>query len=97
MSSVTVQAVDMTQPIRDVPRLFLAHRAPGAGYAEPKEGHGFRYRARAHSELPHVMKFSGGRSSGMLLFTLLENRFLRLIALRAQGRGEGVPDAVRMA
>ena len=66
MSSVTVQAVDMTQPIRDAPRLFLADRAPGAGDAEPKEGHGFRYRARAHSELPHVMKFSGGRSSGML-------------------------------
>ena len=77
MSSVTVQAVDMTQPIRDVPRLFLRDRAPGDGDAEPKEGRGFRYRARAHSELPHVMKFSGGRSSGMLLFTLLEDGFLR--------------------
>ena len=36
----------------------------------------FRYRAKRHRDLPHVVKFSGGRSSGMLLFTLLENRLL---------------------
>lgn len=36
----------------------------------------FRYRAKSHRELPHVVKFSGGRSSGMLLFTLLENDVL---------------------
>ena len=36
MSRVTVQAVDMTQPIRDVPRLFLADRAPAkSGAKEP--------------------------------------------------------------
>ena len=77
MSNVSVQTVDVTQPIRAVPRLFLSDRGPGARNSELEKGHGFRYRARAHCELPHVMKFSGGRSSGMLLFTLLENGFLR--------------------
>ena len=32
-----------------------------------------RYRAEAHRAHPHVLKFSGGRSSAMLLFALLEN------------------------
>lgn len=35
-----------------------------------------RYRARHHQDLPHIVKFSGGRTSGMLLFTLLENKIL---------------------
>ena len=37
----------------------------------------FRYRSKYHQDLPHVVKFSGGRSSGMLLFTLLENGLLK--------------------
>ena len=37
----------------------------------------FSYDASAHEELPHVVKFSGGRTSGMLLFMLLENGMLR--------------------
>ena len=37
----------------------------------------FRYRAEDHKRLPHVVKFSGGRSSAMLLFLLLENGLLR--------------------
>ena len=32
----------------------------------------FEYEADRHRELPHVVKFSGGRSSGMLLLRLLE-------------------------
>ena len=43
----------------------------------PKLNYSFSYRSKHHRELPHVVKFSGGRSSGMLLFTLLENGFLR--------------------
>ncbi len=43
-----------------------------------------RYRSEYHSELPHVVKFSGECSSGMLLFTLVENGALR------QGRGDVV-------
>ncbi len=44
---------------------------------DPNRAHLFRYRSRKHSSLPHVVKFSGGRSSGMLLFTLLHNGLLR--------------------
>lgn len=38
--------------------------------------HILRYRAKHHQDLPHIVKFSGGRTSGMLLFTLLKNRIL---------------------
>ena len=34
------------------------------------------YRESRHESLPHVVKFSGGRSSGMLLFELLERGLL---------------------
>ena len=36
-----------------------------------------RYASPEHEALPHVVKFSGGRSSGMLLFTLLERGMLK--------------------
>ena len=36
----------------------------------------FDYACPGHKTLPHVVKFSGGRSSGMLLFTLLEKGLL---------------------
>lgn len=35
------------------------------------------YRDETHERLPHVVKFSGGRSSAMLLFTLAENGILK--------------------
>ncbi len=38
--------------------------------------HIMRYEVASHAERPHVLKFSGGRSSGMLLFTLLHNNLL---------------------
>lgn len=34
------------------------------------------YVDKSHSTLPHIVKFSGGRSSGMLLFKMLENGML---------------------
>ena len=37
----------------------------------------FSYDAAKHEGCPHVVKFSGGRTSGMLLFMLLENGSLR--------------------
>ena len=40
------------------------------------EGRMFRYRGKGHEALPHAVKFSGGRSSGMLLFKLLEGGLL---------------------
>lgn len=42
------------------------------------------YDDKEHMRLPHVVKFSGGRSSGMMLIILLENGILR------QGRGDVV-------
>ena len=64
--------------LHSVPRLVVEHRS---GRTDSRDSttdrHVVRYRARSHADLPHVMKFSGGRSSGMLLFTLLENGVLR--------------------
>lgn len=63
--------------IRDVPKLTLSKRLrrPPPKH-DPGKEYQFRYRAKKHSALPHVVKFSGGRSSGMLLFALLENGLL---------------------
>lgn len=76
MSDVAVQTPDMEQPIRAAPLLRVANGEQRTGDYESEQGSLLRYRARAHGDLPHVMKFSGGRSSGMLLFTLLENGLL---------------------
>ena len=76
MSNESVQAPNPNQPIRAVPRMVVSREVPRAEQSESGGYDGFRYRARAHCELPHVMKFSGGRSSGMLLFTLLESGLL---------------------
>ena len=63
--------------VRDIPKLTVSKqlREPPAKH-DPSKEYQFRYRAKRHSTLPHVVKFSGGRSSGMLLFTLLENKIL---------------------
>ncbi|MCY3545123.1 MAG: hypothetical protein OXH22_13960 [Chloroflexi bacterium] len=60
-----------------IPRLTISKQLCHPEHYDPNETYSFRYRAKHHTELPHVVKFSGGRSSGMLLFTLLENDFLR--------------------
>ena len=63
--------------IRDVPKLTVSRqlRKPPPKH-DPSKEYQFRYRAKKHGSLPHVVKFSGGRSSGMLLFALLENGLL---------------------
>ena len=63
--------------IRDVPKLTVSRRLrrPPPKH-DPCKEYQFRYRSKEHSSLPHVVKFSGGRSSGMLLFALLENGLL---------------------
>ena len=64
--------------IRDVPKLTISKRIRRrAPKHDPTKTYQFRYRAKKHSSLPHVVKFSGGRSSGMLLFALLENGLLK--------------------
>ena len=63
--------------IRGAPKLAVTRqiRKPPPKH-DPQQEFGFRYRAKKHGALPHVVKFSGGRSSGMLLFVLLENGLL---------------------
>ena len=59
-----------------IPKLKISRDLEEPGHYDPDWTYAFRYRSKRHQELPHVIKFSGGRSSGMLLFTLLENGFL---------------------
>ena len=63
--------------LTNIPRLKVSPRAKAKAPAyNPAKEYTFRYAAAAHKEQPHVVKFSGGRSSGMMLFTLLENKIL---------------------
>ncbi len=60
-----------------IPKLSISRKLQKSKHYDPDKTYSFRYRSKYHQELPHVVKFSGGRSSGMLLFTLLENGFLK--------------------
>ena len=65
--------------IAAVPPLKIARRKNGGGVAakfKPCKTNRFAYETQEHSAYPHVVKFSGGRSSGMLLFLMLENGLL---------------------
>ena len=62
--------------VHKVPKLIVANRSQQAQQTARPKHNSLRYRAMAHRDLPHVVKFSGGRSSGMLLFALLENQLL---------------------
>ena len=74
----TKTATVSTPPISGAPKLVVSKRIRRAPQAhDPKREYRFLYRHRHHSELPHVVKFSGGRSSGMLLLTLLANDILK--------------------
>ena len=65
------------------PHLQFVARSSAAGESgrstdgQGKLAHVVRYRAKGHERLPHVVKFSGGRSSGMLLFSLLRSGVLK--------------------
>lgn len=65
-----------TERVRTVPKLVFANRRRPVKTYDPAGSYQLRYRAKTHRDLPHVVKFSGGRSSGMLLFLLLENGIL---------------------
>jgi len=60
-----------------IPKLRIRRQAREANARHPNGPHTLTYRSPAHERLPHVVKFSGGRSSAMLLFILLENRILK--------------------
>jgi len=65
------------------PRVALATQSSRGGKSNTSNGGCgepavvLRYRAKRHERLPHVVKFSGGRSSGMLLFSLLQSGVLK--------------------
>ena len=76
-----VDQVSTTSPLAHqaviaAPRLVVSNRLRRVKQYDPSREHELRYRAKGHRDLPHVVKFSGGRSSGMLLFALLENKIL---------------------
>lgn len=64
-----------------VPEVRLTTRrgksSSSVGRSRPRKSNTLRYQAKHHVDLPHIVKFSGGRSSGMLLFILLENGLLK--------------------
>ena len=66
----------IASPMRAIPRMTISRDLDTLKRYDPDRIHAFRYRAKRHRDLPHVIKFSGGRSSGMMLFALLENNLL---------------------
>ena len=65
------------EKVRDIPSLKISTQYKRPEYFEPEKTSVFHYEEKAHRQLPHVMKFSGGKTSGMLLFILLEGKFLK--------------------
>ena len=67
----------LSTPISAVPKLVVSKRLRRVPKAHnPAREYQFLYLDKHHRDLPHVVKFSGGRSSGMLLLTLLANDIL---------------------
>ena len=63
----------------EIPQLTIARggKAPQKPKFDPRKKYAFHYDIKDHTTQPHVVKFSGGRSSGVLLFTLLHGGFLK--------------------
>lgn len=62
--------------IQSPPKLRIDSRIKDKDVYDPRKTYPFHYEAKAHRDLPHIVKFSGGKTSGMLLFTLLEGKLL---------------------
>ncbi|MYD24431.1 MAG: hypothetical protein F4X08_01260 [Gemmatimonadetes bacterium] len=63
--------------IKKVPKLLVSRRVVKTPQRyNSDKAHFIRYRSKKHATLPHVVKFSAGRSSAMMLFALLENNLL---------------------
>ena len=69
--------VAVTETVKGVPKLVMSTVAKAVETYDPALTFPFSYEIPGHDDLPHVVKFSGGRSSGLLLFILLENGFLQ--------------------
>ncbi len=66
----------ISETVKNVPRVVLASNIQAPKTFDISATYPFHYEVAGHEEFPHVIKFSGGRSSGMLLFLLLENNLL---------------------
>ena len=63
--------------VLQTPRMTARPRKARNKKLQSRDSYRIQYDAAGHEDLPHVVKFSGGRSSGMLLFLLLENGILQ--------------------
>ena len=63
--------------MKDIPTVLVEKKAKSPATYSSSGKYSFHYEVKGHNELPHVVKFSGGRSSGMLLFILLQNNLLK--------------------
>ena len=63
--------------MRAIPKLVVSKKIEQHETYHPDNEYKLHYHGKNHSRLPHIVKFSGGRSSGMLLFTLLKNNILK--------------------
>ncbi len=63
--------------ILDIPAMEASRELRAPQVAAPDSLHPFRYEHPDNESLPHVVKFSGGRTSGMLLLLLLEASLLK--------------------
>ena len=59
-----------------IPNLKISDELQAPGF-DPNKNYSFHYEGKSHQEWPHVVKFSGGKTSGMLLFILLEAGMLK--------------------
>ena len=63
--------------IKYIPKLRVSNQIKVPEFFDPQKTSAFHYEAKSHKRLPHVVKFSGGKTSGMLLFILLEAGLLK--------------------
>ena len=66
-----------SETVNGVPKIVVSSNVKVPETFDSASTYPFHYEVVGHDRLPHVVKFSGGRSSGMLLFLLLENGLLQ--------------------
>ena len=63
--------------VKGIPKLKVSSRIRPPEFFDPEKVSVFHYESKSHKQWPHVVKFSGGKTSGMLLFILLEAGLLK--------------------
>lgn len=65
-------SLNVNHTLRDIDNFRITGDVIQFGYL-PESGLEIKYQDEAHNNLPHIIKFSGGRSSGMMLMALLQS------------------------